>query len=50
VTVARLVICQTQPRVVKLEGDTLHLGTAAPIQSAGKTVNSVLTWQRAEPN
>jgi hypothetical protein len=41
---------QTQPRVVKLEGDTLHLGTASPIQSGGKTVNSVLTWRRAEPN
>ena len=41
---------QTQPRVVRLDGDTLHLGTASPIQSSGKTVNSVLTWRRAEPN
>ena len=40
---------QTQPRRVKLEGDTLHLGTTAPIQSSGKTVNSVLVWRRAEP-
>lgn len=41
---------QTQPRVVQLDGGTLHLGTASPIQSGGKTVNSVLTWRRAEPN
>lgn len=41
---------QTQPRLVKLEGGTLHLGSASPIQSGGKTVNSVLTWRRAEPH
>jgi hypothetical protein len=41
---------QTQPRRVSIEGDTLHLGTQSPIQSAGKTVNSVLVWQCAEPN
>jgi hypothetical protein len=41
---------QTQPRLVTLDGDTLHLGSASPIQSAGKTVNSVLTWRRADPN
>lgn len=41
---------QTQPRRVKLEGSTLQLGTVSPIQSAGKTVNSVLHWRRAEPN
>jgi hypothetical protein len=40
---------QTQPRVVKTEGDLLYLSTAAPIVSGGKTVNSFLTWQRAEP-
>lgn len=39
---------QTQPRVVKIEGDLLHLSTASPIVSGGKTVNSFLTWQRAE--
>jgi hypothetical protein len=39
---------QTQPRVVKLEGDTLQLSTAAPIRSAGKEVMSYLTWRRAE--
>jgi Lipocalin-like domain len=43
-------IGQTQPRTVKVEGDLLHLGTTAPIRSGGKTVNSVLTWRRAEPN
>jgi hypothetical protein len=41
---------QTQPRRVKLEGDTLHLGTDSPIQSSGRTVNSELTWRRAEAN
>ena len=41
---------QTQPRVVRIEGDTLRLGTASPIRSSGRTVNSVLTWRRAEPN
>jgi Lipocalin-like domain len=39
---------QTQPRVVKIEGDLLHLSTAAPIMSGGKKVNSYLTWKRAE--
>jgi hypothetical protein len=38
---------QTQPRAVKLEGDTLHLGTQSPINSGGKTVNSRLEWKRA---
>ncbi|MGH3494366.1 MAG: lipocalin-like domain-containing protein [Sciscionella sp.] len=41
---------QSQPRVVSIEGDVLHLGTAAPIQSSGKTVHSVLTWHRVGPN
>jgi hypothetical protein len=41
---------QTQPRRVEIDGDTLQLGTQAPIQSGGKTVNSVLIWRRAEPN
>lgn len=43
-------IGQTQPRAVTLDGDTLRLGTTAPITSGGKTVNSVLVWRRAEPN
>ena len=40
---------QTQPRVVKIEGDMLHLSTATPIISGGKETNSYLTWKRAEP-
>ena len=43
-------IGQTQPRVVKIEADTLHLSTASPIQSSGRTVNSYLVWTRAKPN
>ncbi len=39
---------QTQPRVVKIEGDMLYLSTAAPIKSGGKETNSYLTWKRAE--
>ncbi|WP_458733126.1 lipocalin-like domain-containing protein [Sphingobium xenophagum] len=38
---------QTQPRIVRQEGDLLHLSTASPIQSGGKTVMSYLTWTRA---
>lgn len=38
---------QTQPRVVRIEGDMLHLSTASPIMSAGKRVNSYLQWRRA---
>jgi hypothetical protein len=41
---------QTQPRAVELDGDTLHLGSVSPIQSAGRTVQSRLGWKRAEPN
>ena len=40
-------IGQTQPRVVKIEGDSLHLSTASPILSKGKLVNSYLQWKRA---
>jgi hypothetical protein len=40
-------IGQTQPRVVKIEGESLFLSTASPIQSQGKTVNSYLEWKRA---
>ena len=43
-------IGQTQPRRVRLAGDQLHLGTVSPIQSSGRTVNSVLRWRRAEPH
>jgi hypothetical protein len=38
---------QTQPRVVRIEGDDLYLSTASPIHSGGKTVNSYLHWRRA---
>jgi hypothetical protein len=41
---------QTQPRVVKVEGDMLHLSTEKPIKSGGKETMSYLTWKRAEPN
>ena len=41
---------QTQPRVVKIEGDLLHLSTAAPFPSGGKEIMAYLTWRRAEPN
>jgi Lipocalin-like domain len=35
---------QTQPRVVEIDGDILHLSTASPIKSSGKTVMSYLQW------
>ena len=38
---------QTQQRVVTIEGDELHLSSASPIQSSGKTVMSHLKWKRA---
>ena len=38
---------QTQPRVAKIEGDTLRLSTEAPLRSAGKDVMSYLEWKRA---
>lgn len=41
---------QTQPRVEKIEGDILHLSTAAPITSGGKQTMSYLSWRRAEAN
>jgi hypothetical protein len=43
-------IGQTQPRVVKIEGDYLYLHTASPIESGGKKVNSFLKWKCAENN
>jgi hypothetical protein len=39
---------QTQARVVKVEGSFLHLSSALPIRSGGKTVMSYLTWRRTE--
>ena len=41
-------IGQTQPRVVRIQGDRLFLTTASPISSGGKTVNSHLEWRRAD--
>jgi hypothetical protein len=41
---------QTQPRVVKVEGDMLHLSSATPIMSGGKKTMSYLSWRRAESN
>jgi hypothetical protein len=38
---------QTQPRVVRIEGDDLFLSTASPIRSGGRTVTSYLHWRRA---
>jgi hypothetical protein len=38
---------QTQPRVVEIVGDVLHLSAAAPAQSGGKLVVTRLRWQRA---
>lgn len=40
-------IGQTQPRVVRIEGDQLFLSTA-PISSSGQIVNSHLVWRRAD--
>ena len=41
---------QTQPRVVKIEGDMLHLSSAAPIMSGGKKTKSHLLSRRASAN
>jgi hypothetical protein len=38
---------QTQPRVVKIDGDRLFLSTESPIESGGKIVMSQLEWRRA---
>jgi hypothetical protein len=35
-------IGQTQPRVVKIDGDNLYLSTASPIELSVRTVNSYL--------
>jgi hypothetical protein len=43
-------IGQTQPRNVKIDGDDLHLSSASPLQSGGKTVMSYLQWKRAKAN
>jgi hypothetical protein len=38
---------QTQPRVVGVEGDILHLSTATPVRRSGKSMMSHLRWERA---
>jgi hypothetical protein len=43
-------IGQTQPRIVSIEGDELHLSTAAPVKSGGASVMAYLTWKRAPRN
>jgi hypothetical protein len=43
-------IGQTHPRVVEIKGEFLHLSTAAPFNSGGKTVSAALIWKRAEHN
>lgn len=40
-------IGQTQPRIVRQEGDKLLLSSASPISTSGKLVNSHLEWKRA---
>jgi hypothetical protein len=41
-------IGNTQPRIVRIDGDMLYLSTASPIPSGGKLVNSQLAWRRAK--
>jgi hypothetical protein len=43
-------IGQSQPRMVKIEGDMLYLSSATPIMSGGKKTMSYLSWRRAGPN
>jgi hypothetical protein len=38
---------QTQPRIVKIEGDLLYLSTASAFESGGKSVFTFLIWKRA---
>jgi hypothetical protein len=40
-------IGQKQQRLAKVEGDSLQLSTASPIQSGGQSVNAYLQWRRA---
>src|SRR5712671_7844627 len=42
-------IGQTQPRLVKIDGNHLHLSTAAAFPSGGTMVTASLVWERAEP-
>lgn len=40
-------IGQTQPRLVRIEGEMLHLSTETPTRSAGRVAMSKLAWRRA---
>jgi hypothetical protein len=40
---------QAQRRMVKIEGDILHLSTEKPLESEGKETMYHLTWKRVEP-
>jgi len=41
-------IGQTQPRIVSIDRDVLHLSTASPFKSSGKIVNAYVRWKRAD--
>ena len=41
---------QTQPRVVKIEGDMLDRSTATPFMSGRKKTMPYVSWRRAEAN
>ncbi len=40
---------ETQPRVVQIKANMLHLSSATPIMSGGRRTMSHLSWRRAEP-
>lgn len=40
-------IGNVQQRAVRLDGDRLQLGTAAPVRIDGREVDAVLLWERA---
>jgi hypothetical protein len=40
-------IGQTQPRLVRIEGDDLYLSSVTPFHLRGRTVNAQLHWKRA---
>lgn len=41
---------QTHPRIVKVEGNRLHLATPTPVSSGGSSVMAQLIWERVEPH
>lgn len=40
-------IGQTQPRLVRIEGDDLYISSVSPFHLGGRTVNAQLHWRRA---